>query len=90
MAALKLDLSVPFGGGHAQLIIDVRDLAAVADDDRAFLASTVDEFCAFAARNLAPLGRTDEPAGLTAAVPFDPDAAVLAGVTGSRAYREKP
>ncbi len=90
MAALKLDLLIPLGAaGHVHLVIDAADIGALSARDREFLDGTCGEFIAAAAGMFAPGAVTVlPPAGLTAAVPFDPDAAVLAGVTGSRAYRE--
>jgi len=82
MAALKLDMTIPLGtAGHIRLAVDITDLAATAATDREFLADTISEFCAFAARTLtpaAPSAMIDPPRI------HDPSASVIAGVTGSR------
>ena len=90
MASLSIDVRIPLGdGGYVQLKVDIPDIGALSARDREFLDGTCGEFLAAAAGMFAPGAVTVlPPAGLTAAVPFDPDAAVLAGVTGSRAYRE--
>ena len=92
MASLSIDVRIPLGSdGYVQLKVDIGDVGALSARDREFLDGTCGEFLAAAAGMFAPGAVTVLPpagAGLTAAVPFDPDAAVLAGVTGSRAYRE--
>lgn len=80
MAALKIDMTIPLGdAGHITLTIDIGSVAALAEDDRAFLADTLGEFCAFAARTLTPASGERPAAAI-----HDPSAAVLAGVTGTR------
>ena len=93
MASLSIDVRIPLAGdgGYVHLKVDIGDVGALSARDREFLDGTCGEFLAAAAGMFAPGAVTVLPpagAGLTAAVPFDPDAAVLAGVTGSRAYRE--
>ena len=91
MASLSIDVRIPLAGdgGYVHLKVDIGDVGALSARDREFLDGTCGEFLAAAAGMFAPGAVTVlPPAGLTAAVPFDPDAAVLAGVTGSRAYRE--
>ena len=86
MAALKIDMTIPLGAaGHVQLIIDIGSVAQLAEHDRAFLADTLGEFCAFAARTLTP---APAPVAAVPAAIHDPSASVLNGVTGSR-IREK-
>jgi hypothetical protein len=97
MAALRIDMTIPLGdAGHVRLTIDIASIADLAGDDRAFLAGTLSEFCAFAGRTLAPApARADASATTldTATVAevkselaaiYDPNGGVLAGVTGSR------
>ena len=89
MAALKIDMTIPLGAaGHVQLIIDIGSVAQLAEHDRAFLADTLGEFCAFAARTLTPAPAIAELKSELAPTVHDPSAAVLRGVTGSR-IREK-
>lgn len=89
MAALKLDMTIPLGdAGHVHLTIDIGDLGALSADNRAFVADTCVEVCAFAGRVLAPYavtaGELADGTELPPATIHDPSASVLNGVTGSR------
>jgi hypothetical protein len=78
MPALNIALTIPVGGtGHISLDIDVPDLAELSAEQRQVLADTGREFFDFAAATLTP--------PVPPAEVHDPDAGILAGVTGSRA-----
>ena len=96
MPALTIHVTVPFGdAGTVGLAIDIADLGQVTLEQRAALAATSRDFVEFAAAALEEtpnldLSGVDYEArgsagpGPGAAEIHDPDAGVLAGVTGDR------
>jgi hypothetical protein len=82
MPAFELRLRIPFGdAGHVCLDIDIDDLSQLTPEQRKALADTSRDFFEFA---MATLSGTPGLL-LPAAQVHDPNPAVLAGVTGSRA-----
>jgi hypothetical protein len=80
MPALNITLTIPVGAtGHISLAIDIPDLLDLTPEQRQVLADTGRDFFEFAAAELAP--------SVPPAEVHDPNPAVLAGVTGSRANK---
>jgi hypothetical protein len=83
MQPLAITLKIPVGDtGTISLAIDVEDLGQLTRAQRQALADTAEDFFTFTGQTLAPAAPVPQPPSV-----HNPDAAVLGGVTGSRANK---